>query len=135
MKTKVIQKINEISSEATTTLPNIPKVAIIEAAVLLDANWSNLLNALWVIKAPSSTTSSRLVSNRNISQSDALTRIKAQESRRGIANLEEEIEKKEVNCVIENNGTMEDLTENLKNTWLDSRSWRDGVIPLGSGKS
>lgn len=60
-----------------------------------------------------------------------MTRIQAQTSRRGIGNLQEEIEKKEINAVIANNGSLEDLKDMLKKVWTDSDSWRDGNVPLG----
>lgn len=130
VKAKVLEKVEEIAKIQTDS-PGKPKVVILEAAVLLDANWSSLLSALWVVKVSSSIASARLVSNRNISGEDAMTRIKAQETRRGIGNLQEEIDKNEVNAVIENDGSVEDLKERLKKTWIDCKNWRDCKAPLG----
>ena len=134
MKDLILEKVQQIASnddtEEKSMKKNITKVAVLEAAVLLDANWSDLLSALWVLKASSSEVTDRLVLNRNITQDDASTRIEAQQSRRGIGNLEEEIRKKEVNAVIVNDGTLEELQQKLQDTWFDCESWRDGNIPL-----
>lgn len=133
VKTKILEKVEEISSQASTN-PGTPKIAILEAAVLLDANWSSFLSALWIVKASPSVASDRLITNRNISEDDAMTRIKAQETRRGIGNLEEEIKKKEVNAVIGNDGNVNDLKEKLEQIWFDCESWRDGITPLGESE-
>lgn len=134
VKTKILQKIHEISIDTTssTSTKPIPKVAVVEAAVLLDANWSHFLSSLWILRSPSSITSNRLVSNRNITLDDAMTRIQSQQTRRGIGNLSEEIEKKEVNAVIVNDGSLEDLTQRLNEAWLNVTSWRDGCVPKGN---
>ena len=56
VKAKIIEILDEInkvcenslSSSSSTRSP----VAIIEAAVLLDAGWGDLLDAVWVVKLP-----------------------------------------------------------------------------------
>ena len=59
----------------------------------------------------------------NLSREEAEKRIIAQESRRGIGNLEEEKEKGKITAIIENNGTLDDLKEALQNTLSDPKSW------------
>ena len=63
-------------------------------------------------------------------EADAVQRLEAQESRRGIGNWEEELKEGVVSTVIDNNG-MEDteLWEKLKTCLLEETSWKDKRCP------
>ena len=88
------------------TKDTLPQIVVVEAAVLLDANWddNNLFDAIWVVRSSSQVSADRLVENRGMEKDDALKRMEAQQSRRGIGNLDEEIEKGVVTGIIDNNG-------------------------------
>ena len=101
-------------------------VVIVEAAVLLDAGWDDILDGIWVVTASKSTAITRLIETRNLSQEEALKRYDAQISRRGIGNLQDEINQGIVSSVIENNGSIEDLKVTLKDALSNPKSWKKG---------
>ena len=55
---------------------------------------------------------------------EAQKRIDAQESRRGIGNLDDELKQGVVSRVIENTGTEQDLQEALQQAMDDPSSWK-----------
>jgi dephospho-CoA kinase len=99
-------------------------VVVLEAAVLLDAEWDDILDGVWVVKAPKEVALRRLMETRGLSQDESEKRIQAQQSRRGIGNLEEEIQNKVVTNVIENSGSLEDLRNALEVALRDPKSWK-----------
>jgi dephospho-CoA kinase len=99
-------------------------IVLLEAAVLLDAEWEDIMDAVWTVKTPAPIALERLVSNRNFTREEAQKRIDAQEPRRGIRNLNEEVENGVVTRVIENTGTEEDLQEALLQALHDPTAWK-----------
>jgi dephospho-CoA kinase len=99
-------------------------VVVLEAAVLLDAEWDDLLDGIWVVTAPKAVALDRLMETRGLLQEEAEKRITAQDSRRGIGNLDEEISNGVVTGVIENKGSLDDLKEALGVALTDSQSWK-----------
>jgi dephospho-CoA kinase len=108
------------SSDGSSPVP----VVILEAAVLLDAEWDDMLDGVWVITAPREVALKRLMETRGLSEEESNKRIDAQQSRRGIGNLEDEIQKKTVSHVINNSGSEEELTKALRAGLLDPKSWK-----------
>lgn len=100
-------------------------VVVLEAAVLLDAGWDDIFDAIWVVTTPPTVALERLVANRNFTKEEAQKRIDAQEPRRGIGNLDEEVEKGVVTRVIENEGTEERLQEALLQALSDPTAWKE----------
>lgn len=99
-------------------------VVVLEAAVLLDAEWDDIMDAVWVVKAPAPIALERLVANRGFTVEEAQKRIDAQEPRRGIGNLDKEVEKGVVTRVIDNFGTEEELQEALQQALQDPTAWK-----------
>lgn len=99
-------------------------VVVLEAAVLLDAEWDDLLDGIWVVTAPKTIALERLMETRGLPQEEAEKRITAQDSRRGIGNLQDEISNGVVTGVIENKGTLADLEQALGIAMEDSKSWK-----------
>jgi dephospho-CoA kinase len=99
-------------------------VVVLEAAVLLDAEWDDILDGIWVVTAPKQIALDRLMETRGLSQEEAEKRINAQESRRGIGNLKEEIRNGVVTGVIENKGSLDELKQTLSAALNDSQSWK-----------
>jgi dephospho-CoA kinase len=102
---------------------NKTPVLVLEAAVLVDAGWNDLLDGLWVVRAPEDVALERLQSQRGLSAEDALTRIDAQQSRRGIGNLQQEVDNGVVSCVIANDGSTDDLKDKLDKALQDASCW------------
>lgn len=99
-------------------------IVILEAAVLLDAEWNDFLDGVWVITAPREIALQRLMETRGLSQEEAEKRINAQESRRGIGNLQHEIVQEMVTGVIENKGGLDELTLALTKALDDPSFWK-----------
>lgn len=105
-------------------------IIVVEAAILLDTDWGDLFDGTWVVRSSESTSTQRLVESRGMSEEDALKRIEAQKPRRGIGNLESEVEKGFVTAVIDNDGALFDLQEALEKAMANPKSFRDGVPAL-----
>lgn len=103
-------------------------VVVVEAAVLLDAGWQDtFLDAVWVVTTPEEQALDRIVETRNTPREQAQQRINAQKERRGIGNLDQEVERKVVTAVIENSGTLDDLKEALSQRLLDPKAWNPSI--------
>lgn len=127
MKNLLLERLHEISR--TVPSSTLPKIAVVEAAVLLDANWddNDLFDAIWVVQSSQKVSTERLVTFRNMDEDDALKRMEAQLSRRGIGNLEDEIDNGCVTAVIENNGDSSDeLWDVIQQTLINPDAWKNG---------
>ena len=100
-----------------------PVVVVLEAAVLIDAGWMDLLDGLWVVEASPEVSLQRLVEHRGMTKEDAQKRMEAQQSRRGIGNLQEEVHDGIVSAVIKNDEGTEALQANLKAALEDPSCW------------
>lgn len=114
------QQQQKSSSDKPSSLP----VVVLEAAVLLDADWDDMLDGVWVVKAPREVALQRLMEARGLSEEESSRRIDAQQSRRGIGNLQEEIKNGIVTNVIDNSKTLDELKEVLQAALQDPKSWR-----------
>jgi dephospho-CoA kinase len=103
-------------------------VVVLEAAVLLDAGWEDLLDGLWVVTTPTPVALQRLVEHRGFTHEEAQKRIEAQQPRRGIGNLGEEVEKGIVTKVIENEGSPEELQHKLQQALEDPTAWKSETM-------
>lgn len=97
-------------------------IVIVEAAMLLDADWCQWMDGVWMVTADPSACQQRIV-DRGGTVEQAIQRIQAQSTRRGIQNLHEEVEKGVVSAVITNNGSIEDLKELLLSKLDDETAW------------
>lgn len=100
-------------------------VLVLEAAVLIDAGWMDLLDGLWVVQASPEVALRRLTTYRGLDKDDALQRIQAQETRRGLGNgLQTEIDQGVVSAVIPNNEDDPDaLQERLRQAMENPACW------------
>lgn len=127
VKELVINHLKDISQSHQQ--PDDPVIVVVEAAVLLDANWdeNDLFDGIWIIRSSEETSIDRLVNKRGMTKEDAIKRIKSQLVRRGIGNYEDELQSGYVTSVILNEG--HDLWNKLKNNLLDSSSWKKDRNP------
>lgn len=124
-----IDKIKKKGIERTSTGDDdVPRnkypVIVLEAAVLLDAGWEDMLDGVWVVTTPSDIAVDRLVQNRGFSEEEAKKRIQAQTTRRGIGNVEEEIRNGVVTATIPNIGDEEELKQALLAKLDDPKAWK-----------
>lgn len=103
-------------------------VVILEAAVLLDAGWDDVVDGVWVVTTPRETALERLVQTRNLTTEEASKRIDAQESRKGIGAIGDEVEQGIVQRVVANDGSLDELTEILEKSLDDPGCWKENEL-------
>lgn len=84
-------------------------IVVLEAAVLLEANWDDVVDEVWVVVVEESVAIDRLVSRDGMSRDDALARIHSQLSNR------ERLERSD--RAIDNSGTLDELKSRLDLEW------------------
>lgn len=113
-----------VDSYRKQTVPdNKVPVLVLEAAVLIDAGWDDMVDGIWVVCTPEDQALERLQTQRGFTAADAKTRIEAQKVRRGIGNLQQEIDEGVVSCVIPNNASADELKEQLANALKNASCW------------
>ena len=85
------------------------KVAVVEAAILIEAGWKSLFDEIWVVISDREEVINRLGVRNGLSREDAVKRIDSQMSNN------ERIEHGDV--VVENTGSMEDLKTRVNSLW------------------
>lgn len=99
--------INELRADSN-------KIAVLEAALLIEADWLPLTNEVWLVTVSPETARQRLFDRNGLSAEEAEARIRAQltnEKRREYADVE-----------IENNGTLEELRAAVDAAWDEMTS-------------
>jgi dephospho-CoA kinase len=96
VRTKIEERIQDIIqqqqqqqtlSDANATIPNNTtnnNIIVVEAALLLETNWHDLFDGLWIIQSTCEVSKHRLITTRGMTEKEALIRIHAQDTRRGI---------------------------------------------------
>ena len=85
------------------------EIAVLEAAILIEADWVPLTDEVWLVTVSPETARQRLFERNGLSAEDAESRIRAQltnEKRREYADVE-----------IENDGTLEELNAAVDDAW------------------
>ena len=101
-------------------------VAVLEAAVLIEAGWGYLADEIWVVIASPQVTHQRLVETKEMPPEQAEARMRAQ--------LSNEERKWYADAVIENNGSVEDLRRRVDEVWADlQRRIAGGAASSGGG--
>jgi dephospho-CoA kinase len=85
------------------------RIVVVEAAVLLEAGWQELVDEVWAVATSPQTAVSRLVQRTGASEDEARSRLAAQ------MNNEQRAARADV--VIENNGDVEDLNRRVYAEW------------------
>jgi len=84
-------------------------VVVLEAAVLIEANWLDLVDEVWLVEAPPETVRQRLSDRNGLTPEQAEARLRAQltnEKRRPYAGV-----------VIENDGSLDELRRRVDEAW------------------
>ena len=87
------------------------KVAVIEAAVLLEAGWESLVDEVWVTTANDDSVVQRISQRNNLSEEEIRKRINSQMKN------EERISR--ASSVIENSGSLEVLWQRVRDLWYE----------------
>jgi dephospho-CoA kinase len=85
---------------------------VVEAAILIEANWQPRFDEIWLVRAPREQVVARIESQRGLKPEETEARIRAQ--------LSDEERAKHATLTIENNGTREELREMLKEVWAEA---------------
>jgi dephospho-CoA kinase len=89
-------------------------VAILEAAVLIEADWLDLVDEVWLVVASPETARKRLMERNGLSPDQAEARLRAQ--------LTNEKRRPYGDVVIENDGTLEELERAVDGAWSNLRA-------------
>ena len=87
-------------------------VVVLEAAILIEAGWQVLVDEVWVAAASEEVVVDRVRRRNNLADEEIRRRIRSQ--------LSNEERAKQATVVIENNGSLEDLNQSIRELW-DSR--------------
>jgi dephospho-CoA kinase len=84
-------------------------VVVLEAAILIEANWTTLVDEVWVTTAPESAVLKRLKRQRGLAEEQTLSRIRSQ--------LSNEERLKHADVVITNAGNLKEVKARVKELW------------------
>ena len=84
-------------------------VVVLEAAILIEANWTPLVDEVWVTTAPESAVLERLKKQRGLAKEQTLARIRSQ--------LSNEERLKHADVVINNEGKLGEVKARVKELW------------------
>jgi dephospho-CoA kinase len=104
---KIYERIAELIAELR--MHGGMKAIVVEAAVLIEANWMPLVDQVWVVVASEAVVVNRLAKQRNLSPDQVRTRIAAQ-----LANDER---LKYAQVVIRNDGSIEQVRAAVQQAW------------------
>ena len=85
------------------------KPIVVEAAILIEANWLPLFNEVWLVVASKERVIERVERDRGLAREQTEARIKAQ--------LSDDERRKHASIVIVNDGTIDDLRATLAEVW------------------
>jgi dephospho-CoA kinase len=85
------------------------KVVVVEAAVLLEAGWQDLVDQIWVVTVPVEVAEQRLIARNGLTPEQAQARIAAQ--------LSNEARTRQATVVIDNSGTIEQAEAEVGRRW------------------
>ncbi len=88
---------------------NGESTAVLEAALLIEANWTSLVDDVWVTTSPESEIIARLQERNNMDEATARARIGSQ--------MPQSERVKHADVVIENDSTLEDLSAAVQEYW------------------
>ena len=86
-------------------------VMVLEAAILIEANWIPLVDRVWVTDAPEETVIQRLVNRNGLTEEQARARIRSQLSAAERA--------RHADIVIDTNCTLAEVEDKVKKLWAD----------------
>ncbi|MBI4497779.1 MAG: dephospho-CoA kinase [Chloroflexi bacterium] len=85
------------------------QVVVLEAAILLEANWTPLVDQVWVTVASEENVVQRIMARNNLTEEQIRARIRSQTSN--------EVRIKAADVVIDTNGTIEQVREQVDQLW------------------
>ncbi len=92
-------------------------VVVLEAAVLIEANWTPLVDEVWVTVAPEATVPERIKKQRRLDEKQTLARIRSQ--------LPQEERVKHADVAINNAGELDEVKTKVKELWEKLHAQKD----------
>jgi dephospho-CoA kinase len=99
MKEMMRGQLAELSARGT-------RLAVVEAAVLFEAGWQDLMDEVWVVQVPEEIAMQRLMTRNGFSAQDAQSRIRAQ--------LSNEERARHADVIIDNSGDIENARRQVR---------------------
>jgi len=99
MKEMMRGQLAELSAQGT-------RLAVVEAAVLFEAGWQDLMDEVWVVQVPEEIAMQRLMTRHGFSPQDAQSRIRAQ--------LSNEERARHADVIIDNSGDIENARRQVR---------------------
>ena len=84
-------------------------VAVVEAALFLEAGWRDMADEVWTVSAPLETIRARLQRQRGLSPREVAQRVEAQST--------DEWRQQQADVVIDNSGGLDDLRRQVQDLW------------------
>lgn len=85
------------------------KPIVVEAAILIEANWVPLVDEVWLVVTNKNAVIERVATQRGMAAKDTEARIASQ--------LSDDERRKHAQVVIENNDSLEELRQKIRNAW------------------
>ena len=104
IRQKIIDGIEEQKREGT-------QVVILDAAVLIEAEWVDLTDEVWVSTAPEADVIRRLQARNNLTEEQVRARMSSQ--------MPTEEKMKHADVIVDNDGDLEDLRRKVEALWED----------------
>mmetsp|Transcript_16651 Transcript_16651/g.20183 ORF Transcript_16651/g.20183 Transcript_16651/m.20183 type:complete len:398 (+) Transcript_16651:250-1443(+) len=114
MREEIFKVAAEMNGKSVSKKGKFFNLIAIEAAVMVEANWMDLVDEVWVVLADEQVQKTRLMQRNKLEPAEAEKRIRAQ-----ISNQERECV---AHVAVWNNGTLEELRASLQNQILSLRS-------------
>lgn len=102
MKEMIRQRLAELRAAGA-------RVVVIEAAVLIEASWTDLVDEVWVVQVPETVAIQRLMARNNLTEDEARARLRAQLSNAERAAYAE--------VIIDNRGTVAEARAQVERAW------------------
>jgi dephospho-CoA kinase len=87
---------------------------IVEAAILIEANWQPICDEIWLVRASRQAVIDRIERQRGLKPAETEARIRAQ--------LSDDERARHASLVIDNDGSLDELREKLNRIWRDALS-------------
>ena len=87
------------------------QVVVLDAAVLIEAGWTNAADEVWVVTAPETDVIQRIQARNNITEEQVRARINSQ--------MANEARVKYAHVVVENDGPLEHLRQKVETLWTE----------------
>jgi len=104
---RTLERMRELTAEMRTKGEKLP--IVIEAAILIEANWMPIFDEIWLVTASRDRVIARVERDRGMKPEQTEARIKAQ--------LPDQERQRYAKLIIRNEGTIEDLRAEVKRVW------------------